>query len=103
MTEKVLATYFTGEMGYKGDNLNDGRFWYAELSNDPDARDYSALGGLEHMHPLRITYNGKSAIAYKGDVGGGGINHPKIDLHETLSNYLGFTPVGLDYVYIEHV
>ena len=55
------------------------------------------------MHPLRITYNGKSAIAYKGDVGGGGINHPKIDLHETLSNYLGFTPVGLDYVYIEHV
>ena len=98
---KVLATYFTGSMGYRGDNLNDGRYWYAELSNNPDARDFSALGGLEHMHKLKITYKGRTAIAYKGDVGAGGPNHPKIDLHETLASYLGFKSAGLDYVVIE--
>ena len=37
----------------------------------------------------------------KGDVGAGGPNHPKIDLHKTLSDYLGFTRAGLAYVEIE--
>ena len=38
----------------------------------------------------------------KGDVGAGGPNHPKIDLHKTLSDHLGFTKAGLAYVYIEN-
>ena len=39
-------------------------------------------------------------IASKADVGAGGPHHPKIDLHITLANALGF-PYGLDYVTIE--
>ena len=39
-------------------------------------------------------------IATKGDVGAGGPNHPKIDLHINLANALGFNK-GLDYVTIE--
>ena len=98
---KVLATYFTDSMGYKGDNLNDGNYWYSELSNNPSALDFSALGGLPHLYRLNISYNGRSGLARKGDVGAGGPNHPKIDLHVTLANHLGFTSVGLDYVTIE--
>ena len=100
---KVLATYFTGAKGYRGDNLNNGGYWYAELSKNPSARDFSALGGLAHLHKLRVTYKGKNAVARKGDVGAGGPNHPKIDLHITLAKYLGFTSAGLDYVTIEDV
>ena len=53
------------------------------------------------MYRLNISYNGRSGLARKGDVGAGGPNHPKIDLHVTLANHLGFTSVGLDYVTIE--
>ena len=31
---QVLATYFSDWKGYKGDNLYDGGFYYAELSID---------------------------------------------------------------------
>lgn len=100
---RVLATYFTDSIGNRDNNLYDGGYYYAELSNDYRKKDFKALGGLPFGHKLRITYNGKSVIASKGDVGAGGPNNPKIDLHKTLSDYLGFTKKGLDYVYIEDV
>ena len=99
---KVLATYFEGARGYRGDNLQDGGYWYAELSKNPAALDFSALGNLPHLHKLKVSYNGKSGVARKGDVGAGGRNHPQIDLHITLARHLGFTSVGLGYVYIEN-
>ena len=98
---KVLATYFTDSMGYKGDNLNDGNYWYSELSNNPSDLDFSALGDLPYLHQLKITYNGKSGIAKKGDVGAGDLNRPLIALHINLANRIGFTSKGLDYVLIE--
>ena len=100
---RVLATYFSDRTGCRDNNLYDGGYYYAELSVDYKRKDFKALGGLPFGHKLRITYNGKSAIAKKGDIGAGGPNHPKIDLHKTLSDYLGFTKAGLDYVTIEDV
>ena len=99
----VLASYFTDEIGCRDNNLYDGGYYYAELSNDPFSRplDYSALGNLKFGHRLKITYNGKTIIATKGDVGAGGKNYPKIDLHYTLAKALGFINKGLDYVHIE--
>ena len=60
---RVLATYFTDATGYRGDYLNDGNYWYAELSNNPSALDFSALGGLPHLYRLNISYNGRSGLA----------------------------------------
>ena len=99
---KVLATYLTNAIGYRDNNRYDGNYWYAELSIDYKAKDFRALGGLGYKHKLRVYYNGRSAVAMKGDVGAGGPNHPKIDLHKTLSDHLGFTKAGLAYVYIEN-
>ena len=74
----------------------------AELSINPAQKDFKALGGLPFGQKLRITYKGKTVIASKGDVGVGGLNHPKIDLHVNLAKALGF-PYGLDNVQIEKV
>ena len=100
--EKVLASMFKDRTGCRNNNLYDGGLYYAELSINPAKKDFSALGGLPFGQKLRITYNGKSVIASKGDVGAGGPNHPKIDLHINLANALGFYN-GLDYVQIEKV
>ena len=100
--EKVLASMFKDKTGCKNNNLYDGGLYYAELSINPDQKDFKALGGLPFGQKLRITYNGRSVIASKGDVGAGGPNHPKIDLHINLANALGFSN-GLDYVQIEKV
>eukprot|EP00827_Trimyema_finlayi_P001711 TRINITY_DN173_c0_g1_i5.p1 TRINITY_DN173_c0_g1~~TRINITY_DN173_c0_g1_i5.p1 ORF type:complete len:165 (-),score=79.17 TRINITY_DN173_c0_g1_i5:106-600(-) len=100
--QSVLATYFTDSMGYRDNNLYDGNYWYAELSIDYTKKDFKALGNLPYKHKLRITYNGKSIIAMKGDVGAGGPNHPKIDLHKVASDALGFTRVGMANVIIEN-
>ena len=97
---QVLASVFSDKTGNRNNNLYDGGYYYAELSNDPKKKDFKALGGLKNGHKLKITYNGISVIASKGDVGAGGPNHPKIDLHINLANALGFTK-GLDYVTIE--
>ena len=97
---KVLASVFSDKIGNRNNNLYDGGYYYAELSNDPNKKDFKALGGLKNGHNLKITYNGKSVGASKGDVGAGGPNHPKIDLHTNLAKALGFTK-GLDYVTIE--
>ena len=100
--ETVLASMFKDRTGCKNNNLYDGGLYYAELSINPDQKDFRALDGLPFGQKLRITYNGKSVIASKGDVGAGGPNHPKIDLHINLANALGFYN-GLDYVQIEKV
>ena len=99
-----LATYFTDCTGCRDNNLCDGGYYYAELSKNPYSRplDFSALGNLKFGHKLKITYNGKSKVASKGDVGAGGPSYPKIDLHVTLAKALGFTSAGKDYVYIEN-
>ena len=100
--QKVLASYFDDKIGCRDNDLYDGGLYYAELSKDPNKKDFSALGGLPFGQKLRITYKGKSVIASKGDVGAGGPNHPKIDIHANLAKELGF-PNSLDYVQIEFV
>ena len=99
--QTVLASVFNDRTGCRNNNLYDGGLYYAELSNNPSAKDFSALGHLPFGHRLKITYRGKSVIATKADVGAGGRNHPKIDLHINLANALGFNN-GLDYVQIEN-
>lgn len=101
-SNKVLASCYSGKIGCRDNNLEDGGYYFAELSKDYKARDYSALGNLKFGHKLKITYKGKSVIASKADKGAGGRNNPKIDLHETLAEALNF-PYGLDYVEIENV
>ena len=101
-SETVLASVFNDKMGMRNKNLYDGGLYYAELSINPSQKDFKALGGLPFGQKLRITYKGKSVIASKADVGAGGINHPKIDLHINLANALGFNN-GLDYVQIEKI
>lgn len=107
MTE-VWASEFSDDEGCYDNDLYDGDYYYAELSTNPRAKkkdlDYSALGRLGKFHPLKISYNGESVIAYKGDKGRGGIDNGKlrrIDLHTNLARRLGFN--GLDYVTIEEV
>jgi hypothetical protein len=53
-------------------------------------KDFKAPGGLNNGHRLKIKYNGKSVITTKGDVGAGGSNQPKIDLHINFAKALGF-------------
>ncbi|CAD8057076.1 unnamed protein product [Paramecium sonneborni] len=89
-TETVLASCFTDKIGYKDNDLYAG-IYYAELSKDYKAKDFSALGNLPYKYKLRITYNGKSIIAEKGDVGAGGPSHPKIDIHVKALQALGLT------------
>ena len=104
MSQRVLASWFSDKQGYKGDNLYDGGLYYAELSKDYKKRDFKALGGLPYKAKLKITYNGKSCYAYKKDIGSGGPQHPKIDLHENLAKRLGFNlKKGIDYVTIQRV
>ena len=99
---RVLASVFSDRVGMRDNNLFDGGLYYAELSKDYTKKDFKALGGLPFGQKLRITYKGKTCIATKADVGAGGPNHPKIDLHKTLADKLGF-PYGLDYVPYEKI
>ena len=102
MSKKVLASYFSDKTGNHNNRLDDGGYYYAELSKDYKKKDFKALGGLPNDHKLKITYKGKSLYATKGDVGAGGPNNPKIDLHITLAKALGFDlEKGLDEVEIE--
>ena len=108
---QVLASQFSDYTGCYDNNLNDGGYYYAELSNNPDdpkkKYDYKALGGLKKFHELKITYNGKVVTAKKADVGRGKKETSgkfkgeirRIDLHTKTANALGFN--GLDYVTIE--
>ena len=100
--QKVLASYFDDKIGCHDNDLYDGGYYYAELKINPNQERSTSLGGLKFGKKLRITYNGKSVIATKGDVGVGGPNHPKINIHAYLAKELGF-PNGLDEVLIEDV
>jgi hypothetical protein len=61
----VLASGFDDEIGCKDNDLYAG-YYYAELNYG------KSLGNLPFGTKLRITYNGKSIIASKGDIGNGG-------------------------------
>lgn len=126
--KRVFATLFgdpsnndDNGIGYKGDNMQDEENWdsYAELatnetnfanSGNSMANKYDALGGLEYMTPIRVTYKGKSKVVYKRDVGfgsGGPDNNrktlgdnPAIDLWYKAAHEIGFKS-GWDWVDIE--
>ena len=88
--QTVIASCFDDKMGYRGNNLYDGGYYYAELSNNYLKPDFSALGNLPYKYKLRISYGGKSVVATKGDIGAGGPHNPKIDLHLEVAQYFGF-------------
>jgi hypothetical protein len=58
-----------------------------------------ALGHSGPLAPgtrLAVTFQGKTIVASKRDIGSGqaGDTHYKIDLHQTLANALNFTAAG---------
>jgi hypothetical protein len=61
----------SGAIGASGANLLDLPDSYAELGGD-SFQTATAMGGLPYLTPLRVTYGGRSAIAYKRDIGLGG-------------------------------
>src|SRR5690348_1711756 len=61
----------SGAMGASGSNLLSHPDSYAELGGE-SFQTATAIGGLPYMTPLRITWGGRSAIAYKRDFGLGG-------------------------------
>ena len=61
----------SGTVGASGANLLDNPDSYAELGG-LTFQTATAMGGLPYMTPLRITWDGHSAIAYKRDFGLGG-------------------------------
>jgi cell wall-associated NlpC family hydrolase len=61
----------SGVVGARGDNLLSHPDTYAELGG-LTWQTATALGGLDYMTPLRISWSGHSAIAYKRDFGLGG-------------------------------
>jgi hypothetical protein len=81
----------SGVTGARGDNLLQHPDSYAELGG-LTWQTATAMGGLAYMTPLRITWAGASAIAYKRDFGLGGgpvAGHPRvIDLWWQLAGRL---------------
>jgi hypothetical protein len=61
----------SGVVGASGSNLLSHPDSYAELGGE-SFQTATAIGGLPYMTPLRITWDGRSAIAYKRDFGFGG-------------------------------
>ncbi|HUB03420.1 MAG TPA: hypothetical protein VMA76_00055 [Solirubrobacteraceae bacterium] len=61
----------SGVTGSSGANLLALPDSYAELGGD-SFQTAAAMGGLPYLTPLRITWGGRSAIAYKRDIGFGG-------------------------------
>lgn len=82
----------SGTIGARGDDLLDHPDSYAELGG-LSWQTATAMGGLPYMTPLRITFSGRSAIAYKRDIGLGGgpvAGLPRvIDLWWKLAERLG--------------
>lgn len=82
----------TGSHGYHGDNLN-GTMAFAELKMG------MALGNLPYRTQARITYNGKSVIATKLDIGLGGKGcggfSRDVDLWWETAQALGFSGLGV--------
>lgn len=86
----------TGSHGYHGDNLS-GTMAYAELGNG------QALGNLPYRQKARLTYKGKTVVAEKLDIGGGGGGcggrQRAVDLWWETARALGFN--GLDVIEFE--
>src|SRR5438128_2540091 len=61
----------SGVVGASGSNLLSHPDSYAELGGE-SFQTATAIGGLPYMTPLRITWGGRSAVAYKRDFGLGG-------------------------------
>jgi hypothetical protein len=61
----------SGVDGSSGANLLEFPDSYAELGGT-SFQTATAMGGLPYLTPLRITWGGRSAIAYKRDIGLGG-------------------------------
>lgn len=61
----------SGIVGSSGADLLDDPDSYAELGGTT-FQTATAMGGLPYMTPLRVTWGGHSAIAYKRDIGLGG-------------------------------
>ncbi|MGZ4232090.1 MAG: hypothetical protein ACXVEW_06565 [Solirubrobacteraceae bacterium] len=61
----------SGVVGASGSNLLSHPDSYAELGGE-SFQTATAIGGLPYMTPLRVTWGGRSAIAYKRDFGLGG-------------------------------
>jgi hypothetical protein len=82
----------SGTTGARGDSLLQHPDSYAELGG-LTWQTATAMGGLAYMTPLRITWGGHSAIAYKRDfgLGGGPVDGlPRvIDLWYQLAGSLG--------------
>lgn len=82
----------SGTHGYKGDLLT-GRMAFAELDMG------TALGNLPYKSKVRVTYNGKSIVAEKLDIGlGGGPcggHARRIDLWWETAKALGFNGLGV--------
>jgi cell wall-associated NlpC family hydrolase len=82
----------SGTIGSSGVNLLQNPDSYAELGGY-SFKTAIAMGGLPYGTPLRITYGGHSAIAYKRDIGLGGgpvDGHPRvIDLWWQFATGLG--------------
>lgn len=83
----AVASYYGDSTGNTDNTLGPGS--YAELSNNPSALDFSALGGLPNGTRIDVWRGGKPERMYKRDVGagGGGLYHNgkyikrKIDIH----------------------
>src|SRR3989344_1947719 len=92
-------------VGYLNDTPLHNRVSYAELSNDYENPDYSALGNLHAGAKLQIQYRGRCLVAEKLDVGTGGpsVNgyHRSLDLWWQTARSLNFH--GLDVVTIKSV
>jgi hypothetical protein len=97
----VGASEFTDAQGYHSDALN-GTYSYAELSPpgtaavDVKQETATNLGGLAYKQKVAITYQGKTVVAEKLDIGqgGGDINGKSrdIDLHfDKTAQALGIT------------
>lgn len=88
-------------LGYQNDIPLHNTVSFAELSINPNNRDYSALGNLVAGTRVEIEYKGRCVIAEKRDVGTGGYGmngYPRaIDLWWQTARSLGFTS-GFDTV-----
>lgn len=84
----VGASMFTDREGYKGDRLWKSGPSFAELGMG------SYLGHLPYGYRLRITYQGRTVVARKLDIGRGGARVKgrlrAIDLHGTATGPLRF-------------
>ncbi len=82
----------SGTVGSSGQSLEAHPDSYAELGGTTFATA-TTLGGLPYMTPLQISWGGRSAIAYKRDIGLGGgpvAGRPRvIDLWWQLAGALG--------------